>query len=120
IGTDRQLIERFKLLLPEKDDFKLEIAHSGFEAGIQAEAFHPDAIILDLGMGRSEGVQIAANLKRNPAYESCIILALASEDEEEPDSLLSNGFNEVFKKPFDPALLAERLRTLIRQRKDLR
>lgn len=119
IGTDRMLIERLKGLLPEADDYKVEVAHSGFEAGIQAESFHPDAIVLDLSMGRSEGLQITSNLRRNSAYDNCIICGLAAEDEADPDGLTQHGFNEVFKKPFDPQLLSERLRTLIRQRKDL-
>jgi len=118
IGTDRQLIDRLKDLMPEDDDFKVEIAHSGFEAGIQAESLHPDAIVLDLAMGRSEGLQIVGNLKRNSNYDACVIIGLAAEDEPEPDALTNDGFNEVFKKPFDPALLCERLKTLIRQKKD--
>lgn len=118
IGTDRMLIDRLMGSMPENDDFKVEIAHSGFEAGIQAESLHPDAIVLDLAMGRGEGLQIVANLRRNPAYDACVIIALAAEDESEPDSLKTEGFNDVFKKPFDPQLLTERLRTLIRQRKD--
>lgn len=119
IGTDRNLIDRLHGLLPEADNYKVEIAHSGFEAGIQAESFHPDAIILDLAMGRSEGLQIVGNLRRNSAYDVCVIVGLAAEDEAEPDSLTQFGFNEVFKKPFDPALLSERLRTLVRRKKEL-
>ena len=119
IGTDRMLIERLHGMLPEVDDYKVQIAHSGFEAGIQAESFHPDAMVLDLAMGRSEGLQIVANLRKNTNYDDVIIIGLAAEDEPNPDGLTSNGFNEVFKKPFDPVLLTERLRTLIRQRKDL-
>lgn len=118
IGTDRLMIDRLKGLLPETDDYKLEVAHSGFEAGIQAESFHPDAIVLDLAMGRSEGLQIVANLRRNTSYDDCVIVGLASEDEPDPDSMTQHGFNEVFKKPFDSALLAERLRTLIRIKKE--
>jgi excisionase family DNA binding protein len=118
IGTDRILIERLRDLMPTADDFKVEVAQSGFEAGIQAESFHPDAIVLDLAMGRSEGLQIVANLRRNVSYEGCVIVGLAAEDEANPDALTQHGFNEVFKKPFDPALLAERVRTLIRHRKD--
>ena len=118
IGSDRSLIERFKGLLPEADDFKCAVAHSGFEAGIQAESFHPDAIILDLSMGRTEGLQIVSNLRKNSAYDVTTIVGSAAEDEADPDSLTQFGFNEVFKKPFDPALLVERVKTLIKQRKD--
>lgn len=119
IGTDRMMIDRLHDQLPEKDDFKVEVAHSGFEAGIQAESLHPDAIILDLAMGRSEGLQIVSNLRRNNDYDECAIIGLAAEDEPDPDSLTQHGFNEVFKKPFDPALLAERIKTVARRRKEL-
>ena len=118
IGADRSLIERLKGLMPEDDDFKLEVAHSGFEAGIQAESLHPDAIVLDLAMGRSEGLQIVANLRRNNNYDTCVIVGLAAEDESDPGSLKAEGFEDVFKKPFDPQLLTERVRSLIRQKKD--
>ena len=81
IGAEKLFIDRVKELLPEDEDFKYELAHSGFEAGIQAESFHPDTIVIDLAMGRSEALQIASNLRRNPAYEQTLIVALASEDE---------------------------------------
>jgi excisionase family DNA binding protein len=119
IGAEKLFIERVKELLPENEDYKYEIANSGFEAGIMAESFHPDSIIIDLALGRSEALQIAANLRRNPQYEQSQMVALASEDEADPDGLKSNhGFNEAFKKPFDIALLAERIRTLAEQKRE--
>src|SRR5262249_59390702 len=89
IGAEKLLVDRVKELLPEADDFKYELAHSGFEAGIQAESFHPDTIIIDLAMGRSEALQIAQNLRRNPQYEQTLIVALASEDEAAPETLVN-------------------------------
>ena len=118
IGAEKIFIDRVKELLPENDDFKYELANSGFEAGIQAESFHPDTIIIDLAMGRSEALQIATNLRRNPTYEATLIIALASEDEAAPEQLLSYGFSEAFKKPFDVALLGERIRTLVEEKRE--
>jgi DNA-binding response OmpR family regulator len=94
------------------------VAASGFEAGIQAESFHPDCIIVDFSIGRTEALQICQNLRRNTEYSDTILIALL------PDDGNSNSFdrstiNETFKKPFDVALLAERLRTLIGARKEL-
>src|SRR5262245_61018110 len=110
-------IQRVQELLPEDDDYKYEVAHSGFEAGIQAESFHPDTIVIDLAMGRSEALQIAQNLRRNAQYEATLIVALASEDEASPEGLTQYGFSEAFKKPFDVALLAERIRTLVEEKR---
>ena len=118
IGAEKLFIDRVRELLPEDDDYKYELAHSGFEAGIQAESFHPDTIIIDLSMGRSEALQIASNLRKNPAYEQTLIIALASEDEAAPEKLVEYGFSEAFKKPFDVALLAERIRTLVEEKRD--
>jgi excisionase family DNA binding protein len=118
VGAEKLFIDRLTELLPEDEDYKYELAASGFEAGIQAESFHPDTIIIDLAMGRSEGVQIAANLRRKAEYETTLILALASEDEAAPEGLVNHGFSEAFKKPFDIALLAERIRTLVEEKRE--
>src|SRR5438045_3342000 len=87
IGAEKLFINRVQELLPEDEEYKYEVANSGFEAGIQAESFHPDTIIVDLAMGRSEALQIAGNLRRNPQYEHTMIIALASEDEAAPETL---------------------------------
>ena len=119
IGAERLFIDRLQELLPENEDYKYEIANSGFEAGIMADSFHTDTIIIDLSLGRSEALQIASNLRRNPQYEATLMVALAAEDEADPDSLKSqHNFSESFKKPFDIALLGERIRTLAAQKRE--
>lgn len=118
IGAEKIFIDRVKELLPENEDYKYEIANSGFEAGIQAESFHPDTIIIDLALGRSESIMIVQNLRKSTNYEATLIVGLASEDEAAPEKLIEFGFTEVFKKPFDVALLGERIRTLAEQKRE--
>jgi excisionase family DNA binding protein len=117
IGAERLFIDRLRELLPEDEDYKYEIANSGFEAGTMAQSFHPDTTIIDLAMGRSEALQIAQNLRRNAHYELSMLIALASEDEPSPEGLTAYGFNEAFKKPFDIALLGERIGTLVEEKR---
>jgi excisionase family DNA binding protein len=118
VGAEQLFIDRTRELLPEDESYRYELAHSGFEAGTQAQSFHPDTIIIDLAMGRSEALQIAQNLRRNEAYAGTLIIALASEDEPNPEALSQYGFNEAFKKPFDIALLAERIRRIVEDKRD--
>ena len=118
IGAERLFIDRLKELLPEDDDYKYEVAHSGFEAGTLASSFHPDSIIIDHAMGRSEALQIAHTLRRNEAYKETLIVALASEDEPNPEGLGEYGYSEAFKKPFDVALLAERIRAVVEAKRE--
>ena len=110
IGTESIFNHRIRELLPESEDYRFEIANSGFEAGILAGSFHPNTIIIDLALGRSEAIQIVSNLRKDDAYASTLIIGLASEDEAVPEQLLQYGFNDVFKKPFDIALLSEKIK----------
>ena len=118
IGAEPLFISRVQELLPDEEEYKYEVANSGFEAGIQAHSFHPDTIVIDLAMGRSEAIQIAQNLRRDAGYEQTLIVALASEDEAAPEKLSEYGFSEAFKKPFDVALLGERIRTLVEEKRE--
>jgi two-component system response regulator RpaA len=109
IGTESLFNHRIRELLPESEDYRFEIANSGFEAGILAGSFHPDTIIIDQALGRSEAIQIVSNLRKDDAYASTLIIGLASEDEAAPEQLLQYGFNVVFKKPLDIAVIAKRI-----------
>ena len=118
VGQDQVLIENLKKHLPLERSFKIQVAASGFEAGIQAESFHPDCIVVDYSIGRIDAQQICQNLRRNPEYADTIVIALLPDDGSQI-TVDRAHVNESFKKPFDVALLAERLRTLIGARKEL-
>ena len=100
------------------DDFKIEIAASGFEAGIQAESIQPDCVVIDFVMGSEEALMIAQNLRKNSEFNETVLIGLLS-DEENASGFDRSVFNETFRKPFDAALLAERIRTLVNRRKQL-
>lgn len=118
VAQDQVLIENLKRELPLERSFRVSVASSGFEAGIQAESFHPDCIICDFSIGKVEALQICQNLKRNNDFSETILIALLPDDGSSI-SFDRSSINETFKKPFDAALLAERLRTLIGSKKEL-
>jgi excisionase family DNA binding protein len=112
IGTEKLFNDRIKELLPEDEDFKFQYANSGFEAGMLAGNFQPDTIIIDLGLGRAESIQIVARLRADDTHTGTLIVGLASEDEAAPEQLSQYGFNDIFKKPFDVALLGVKIRSI--------
>ncbi|MDR0871290.1 MAG: response regulator [Planctomycetaceae bacterium] len=118
VAQDQVLIENIKRELPVEKSFRVAVAASGFDAGIQAESFHPDCIIVDFSIGKMESVQICQNLRRSGEFSEIILIALLPDD----GSTMSfdrSIINETFKKPFDVSLLAERLRTLVGSKKEL-
>jgi DNA-binding NarL/FixJ family response regulator len=65
VGADAPMLASLREQLREADDFRIETAASGFEAGIRAESFHPDCIVIDMAVGRIEAGQIAQNLRKS-------------------------------------------------------
>jgi excisionase family DNA binding protein len=118
VAQDQVLIENLKRELPLEKSFKVQVAASGFEAGIQAESFHPDCMIVDFSVGKLEALQICQNLRKNSDFSEIILIALLPDDGNTM-SFDRSSINETFKKPFDARLLAERLRTLIGAKKEL-
>ncbi len=116
IGVEGPMKAQMLELMPE--DYKIETANSGFEAGIQAESLHPDCVIVDFGMGRTEAMLVAQNLRKNQDYTDAVLVALLSDDDT-ASGFDRSLFNETFRKPFDAALLAERIRTLVGRKKQL-
>jgi excisionase family DNA binding protein len=80
VAQDQVLIENLKRELPPERAFKVAVAASGFEAGIQAESFHPDCIIVDFSIGRVEALQICQNLRKNTDFGETILIALLPDD----------------------------------------
>ena len=118
LAQDQVLVENLKREMPLDRSFKLAVAASEFDAGIQAESFHPDCIIVDFSIGRTEALQTCQNMRRNGEFSEVILIALLPDDGSST-SFDRSSINETFKKPFDAALLAERLRTLIGAKKEL-
>ncbi len=118
VAQDQVLIENLRRELPPERGFKVGTAASGFEAGIQAESFHPDCMIVDFSIGKVEALQICQNLRKNSDFTEIILIALLPDDGQ-TFSFDRSAINETFKKPFDARLLAERLRTLVGGKKEL-
>lgn len=118
VAQDHVLVESIRRELPGDKTFRISVAASGFDAGIQAESFHPDCIIVDFSIGEMESLQICQNLRRSDEFADIITIAIFPDDGRSV-SFDRSSINETFRKPFDSALLAERLRTLIGARKEL-
>jgi CheY-like chemotaxis protein len=78
----------------------VRIAHDGIEAVELAEAFHPEAILMDVGMPRMNGYEATRRIREQPWGRSVIIIALTGWGQE-GDKLQSReaGCNSHLVKP---------------------
>jgi two-component system response regulator MprA len=91
-------------------------AADGKQALAQAQAHHPDAVVLDWMMPGLSGLEVARRLR---AAEGMPILMLTARDAiEDRVEGLDEGADDYLVKPFAPAELLARLRSLLRRATD--
>jgi two-component system CheB/CheR fusion protein len=85
-------------------------AADGLEGLEVAERFHPEVVLLDLGMPRMDGYEAARRLRTQPWARDVMLVALTgwSQDEDRARSREA-GFDHHLVKPVDPHLLDELL-----------
>jgi signal transduction histidine kinase/ActR/RegA family two-component response regulator len=104
------------LLIEDNDDARrtlsLALQMSGHQvyaapdgqAGIEtADAVDPEVAVIDIGLPGINGYQVGEDLRRKPAHESMVLIALTGYGQ--PDSLRrarDAGFDEYITKPIEP------------------
>jgi two-component system alkaline phosphatase synthesis response regulator PhoP len=88
-------------------------AGEGIEAIALARERHPDLVVLDLGLPRLDGLEVAKRLRR----ESSVPIIMLTARVEESDRLagLELGADDYITKPFSPRELVARVRAVLRR-----
>jgi DNA-binding response OmpR family regulator len=96
------------------DGYEVRLAADGETALDTAAAYHPDLVILDLGLPRLDGMEVARRLR---AADDVPILMLTARDAlESRVEGLDAGADDYLVKPFERQELLARLRALLRRR----
>jgi CheY-like chemotaxis protein len=86
----------------------VQVANDGFTALEQAPSFHPRLVILDIGMPKMDGYELARRLRQLPGMDNLRLVALTGWGSEEDRHLAREaGFDRHFVKPVDPSDLRQ-------------
>jgi two-component system KDP operon response regulator KdpE len=114
IIDDEPQISRLLKLTLETDGYLVRDADDGRTGLIEAAAFRPDLIILDLGLPDMPGLDV---LKRLREWTKAPVLVLSVRTGQfEKVSALDSGADDYLTKPFDTSEMLARLRVLIRRK----
>lgn len=95
-------------LLIESLGHQVTSARDGQAALAKAEEFHPDLVLLDIGLPGMDGYEIVRRLRQNPRTHDLTVAALTGYGQESDRELTkAAGFDAHFVKPVDFQTLAE-------------
>jgi CheY-like chemotaxis protein len=98
------------------DGHDIRVANDGEQALDEAERFHPDVALLDIGMPKKNGYEVARELRSSPWGHDMLLVAVTGWGQSEDKRRAREaGFDQHFTKPLDldalTAFLAHALAT---------
>jgi signal transduction histidine kinase/CheY-like chemotaxis protein len=92
---------------------EVQTAHDGLEAVGAAARFHPEVVLLDIGLPRLNGYEAAQRIRQQPGGNRMVLIATTGWGQE-TDRRRSQaaGFDHHLVKPVDPAALLQLLAAL--------
>src|SRR6266508_4549081 len=96
---------------------EVHLAHDGEEALRLVPRVRPDAVLLDIGLPRMNGYEVAERIRSDPENRGILIVAVSGYGQQEHQLRSKQaGFDQHVVKPIDPTALAGLLAALASQR----
>ena len=113
VEDDRDIADVLRRSL-DLDGYEVRLAGDGESALTQADVFEPDAVILDLGLPKLDGVEVCRRLRAEGDVP--ILMLTARAETEDRVTGLDSGADDYLVKPFERQELLARIRALLRRR----
>ncbi len=113
IVDDEKSIRRFLRAALSSHGYQTFECENGSEAIDALVAFHPDMIILDLGLPDKDGLEVMKEIRKRT--QTPIIILSVREQEQDKVAALNEGADDYLTKPFSPGELIARMRVVMRR-----
>lgn len=104
VDDDRTTTNLLRTLL-EMDGFEVEISARGQMALEMAHEFKPDVFLVDYHLADMEGVDLVAQLRKDPMFANAPIVMASGLDVQE--EAMRAGSDRFLIKPFEPGQLSD-------------
>ncbi len=98
----------------DKEGYEVRVAGDGEAALVESGLFEPDAVVLDLGLPKLDGVEVCRRLRESADVPILMLTARDAVDARVEG--LDSGADDYLVKPFERAELLARVRALLRRR----
>jgi two-component system phosphate regulon response regulator PhoB len=118
IEDDRSLADVLTYNL-DQAGYQVSVARDGQDGLHQAEVKVPDLIILDLMLPVMDGLEVCRRLRASSVTRDILVVMLTAKSEESDQIVgFSLGADDYVSKPFSTRVLLERIKALLRRRRE--
>jgi len=115
VDDDENIVDLFTEALGADGRFEMKTAMTGFDAGVLAQEFRPDVVVLDYMLPDVNGNVVCKTIRENPELSQIkIIIISGMVNPTEVEALKTAGADDFIKKPFNIEIVIDRLLELIK------
>ncbi|HEX8913455.1 MAG TPA: response regulator [Humisphaera sp.] len=101
VDEEADIVEVLEKILEDEAKYEVEVARSGFDAGVIAEKFRPHVILLDMHLKGIDAPLVAKHVKGNSDLQLTKVIAMSGKlTDDEAKALTAQGFDGFLRKPF--------------------
>jgi excisionase family DNA binding protein len=96
-----EIVDVLRKVLTEQAGYEVQMAHSGFEAGLACEKVRPHVMLLDMHLGDVRGEAVLKLVRDNDDLAMTKVIAMSGKlTDGQSQHLLGQGFDGYLRKPF--------------------
>ena len=115
VDDDPDIVELFIDALARDGRFETRSASTGFDAGVEANKFRPDIVVLDYLLPDINGNVVCRTIRQSDDLQHIRILIISGVvNKSEVDALLEAGADDFIKTPFNIETVIERIVELVK------
>ena len=114
VDDDASVRNAIELIFDDLEEYKIEQASSGYEAGLKLGRTDPDIIILDIMLSDMDSRNLVKKIRADKVLKHCKILGISAYFKDaDVEGLKKLGFDEFISKPFTANSLKEKVFALL-------
>lgn len=114
VDDDPDIVDLFVEALTKDGRFEVRTARTGFDAGVEANRFRPDIVVLDYMLPDVNGNVVCQTIRESEELQHIRILIISGViNRPDIDVLLSAGADDFIKKPFNISTVIDRVVELV-------
>ncbi|HLO40014.1 MAG TPA: response regulator [Phycisphaerales bacterium] len=114
VDDDKEIVETLARILSEQTSYEVQVATTGFQAGMSCQSFKPHVLLMDIHLGDGDSRQVADFVRKNEQLQYTKIIAMSGKlTDGQAHGLKAQGFDHFLKKPFQVRQVVEAIESVM-------